>query len=71
MWLKSIITTNETFFLCQCGLKRKTKMLDAKTLSNDIGEPILLVHYLFWMLPPDHKRNTSFLATPIFYVTKI
>jgi len=34
------------------------------------GEPTLLVHCLYQLLPLNHKRTTSSLAPPIFYVAK-
>ncbi len=46
-------------------------------MSNNIskvllinGEPTLLVHCLYQMSPLNHKRTTSSLAPPIFYVAK-
>jgi hypothetical protein len=38
------------------------------TLNN--GEPTLLAHCLLQMSPLNHKRTTSSLAQPIFYVAK-
>jgi len=32
------------------------------------GEPTLLVHCLYWMLPLNHKRTTSSLVPPIIFV---
>ena len=34
------------------------------------GDPTLLVHCLYQMLPLNHKRTTSSLEPPIFYVAK-
>ena len=34
------------------------------------GKPILLVHCLYYILPLNHKRTTSSLASSIFYVAK-
>jgi len=34
------------------------------------GEPILLVHCFYKMSPLNHKRTTSSLVPPIFYVMK-
>jgi len=34
------------------------------------GESTLLVHGLYQMSPLNHKRSTSSLAPPIFYVAK-
>jgi hypothetical protein len=33
-------------------------------------EPTLLVHCLYQMMPLNHKRTTSSLAPPTFYVAK-
>ncbi len=39
-----------------------------KTMNN--GEPTLLVHCLYYMLTLNHKRTTSSLAPPLFYVAE-
>jgi len=48
--------------LCSKELVKLTKGVN--------GQPTLLVHCLYYMLPLNHKRTTSSSATPMFYVAK-
>ncbi len=50
------------------GLTHSISSIQAEPSDNE--EPTLSIHCLYQMWPLNHKRTTSSLAPPIFYVAK-
>jgi hypothetical protein len=54
----------------KCSRKTLMKLTTGTFRLGDNGKPTFLFQCLYFMSPLNHKKTTSSLAPPIFYVTK-